>query len=464
MLQAQDTIKVIPGWNMIGAISTISLSEIRSDPTGIITSSYYGYSPGGYSSKDTLKKGFGYWVKSTQTGIIITESANRPPAIPFNPLPNHSATDVSTSPTLLWNCTDPDDDLLTYDIYLGTDNPPATKISSAQSNSYLSRSGLTPNEWYNWRVVAKDSHNDSSTSPVWQFMTLYPLNHSPDIPYNPLPINNDTGLSATIELNWECSDPDNDLIVYDTYFGTDNPPTTLVSSISGTHLSLGLYDINTTYFWKVVAKDVHGGQTPGPVWSFTTTSVFSCTNRITYAGKSYNTVPIGSQCWLRENLNVGTMITGVTNQTDNSTLEKYCYNNTPSNCDTYGALYQWDEAMQYSISEGTQGICPTGWHIPTFAEMQTLKTTVNNDGNALKAIGQGIFDGAGTNTSGFSALLSGCRTPGDFAQLTTLGFFWNSTVFDVTNARELRLEDIFNQISLDYREKNYGFSIRCLKN
>jgi len=71
---------------------------------------------------------------------------------------------------------------------------------------------------------------------------------------------------------------------------------------------------------------------------------------VTYQGQVYNTVLIGSQCWLKENLNVGTMINGSQNQTNNSTIEKYCYDNDPANCDEYGGLYQWDEMMQYTTT------------------------------------------------------------------------------------------------------------------
>jgi hypothetical protein len=83
------------------------------------------------------------------------------------------------------------------------------------------------------------------------------------------------------------------------------------------------------------------------------------------------------------------MVTGVTAQTANDTIEKYCYNDDPLNCALYGGLYQWNEAMQWSTTPGTQGICPPGWHIPTYAEFQTLSSSVGGDGNALKAIGQG---------------------------------------------------------------------------
>jgi uncharacterized protein (TIGR02145 family) len=78
-------------------------------------------------------------------------------------------------------------------------------------------------------------------------------------------------------------------------------------------------------------------------------------------GQSYSTVLIGTQCWMAENLNIGTMLTGSGNQTDNNTIEKYCYHDSTSYCDTYGGLYQWNQMMQYDTIAGTQGICPSGW-------------------------------------------------------------------------------------------------------
>ncbi len=75
-------------------------------------------------------------------------------------------------------------------------------------------------------------------------------------------------------------------------------------------------------------------------------------------GQLYNTVQIGTQCWMAQNLNIGAMITGTTVMTNSSILEKYCYNDDPSFCNEYGALYQWNEAMEYSTLAGSQGICP----------------------------------------------------------------------------------------------------------
>src|SRR4030042_6749113 len=95
---------------------------------------------------------------------------------------------------------------------------------------------------------------------------------------------------------------------------------------------------------------------------------------ITYEGKTYHIIQIGNQFCLKENLDVGTMIQGNQDASNNGTIEKYCYDNDPANCTIHGGLYQWNEAMQYNSIEGGQGICPDGWHIPTFAEFQTLES------------------------------------------------------------------------------------------
>ena len=189
------------------------------------------------------------------------------------------------------------------------------------------------------------------------------------------------------------------------------------------------------------------------------------TPTVLYEGKTYNTIQIGNQCWLNENLDVGTRINGTQDASNNGTIEKYCYNDVSANCTTYGGLYQWNEAMQYSTTNGAQGVCPTGWHIPTIAEFQTLQTTVNNDGNSLKAIGQGSGGGAGTNTSGFSALLAGFRElyDGSFSNLGNYTYFWSSTVYDATYPRVLYLYYIESVFVLDYSTKDYGFSVRCIK-
>lgn len=187
---------------------------------------------------------------------------------------------------------------------------------------------------------------------------------------------------------------------------------------------------------------------------------FTCgTSTITYGGITYNTVQIGTQCWFKENLNLGTRINPNSNQTDNQIIEKYCYSDIESNCTTYGGLYQWNEAMQYVATSGGRGICPRGWHIPTLAEYQTLQSYVNNDGNALKAVGQGD----GTNTSGFSALLAGFNLPGSgFSNLNANAYFWYSENGFTSFKNAFRISG-GTTIDLKYSTTAIGYSIRCIK-
>lgn len=187
---------------------------------------------------------------------------------------------------------------------------------------------------------------------------------------------------------------------------------------------------------------------------------------ISYEGKTYNTVQIGKQCWIKENINIGTMINDSLEMTNQDTIEKYCYDNIETNCNLYGGLYQWDEAMQYTLDAGTQGICPDGWHIPTYSELRSLRLAVNNSGNSLKSIGQGNGAGAGNNTSGFSALLAGMRFDDtNFGNFNFYGLFWSSTFNLATNdaARYLSLNSEDDTILLDYGNIYTGLSIRCIK-
>jgi len=163
---------------------------------------------------------------------------------------------------------------------------------------------------------------------------------------------------------------------------------------------------------------------------------------VLYENKQYPTIQIGAQCWLAKNLDVGTRIDGSNDQSDNGTIEKYCYNDDPANCTIYGGLYQWTEAVQYkngatntsspnlAFTGNVQGICPPGWHIPSYSEFPTLGLAVGNDCNKLKAIGQGTNAGAGTNLSGFSGLLSGFRDISGqtepFVYFGHISNFWNT--------------------------------------
>lgn len=95
-------------------------------------------------------------------------------------------------------------------------------------------------------------------------------NNSPFAPYNPNPVDNAIDVSINPTLSWDCSDPDGDILTYDIYFGTTNPPSLIESDYSITSYDVGPLDYGTTYYWKIVARDGKGGVSSSPVWSFTT--------------------------------------------------------------------------------------------------------------------------------------------------------------------------------------------------
>lgn len=187
------------------------------------------------------------------------------------------------------------------------------------------------------------------------------------------------------------------------------------------------------------------------------------TPTVLYEGKTYHTVQIGDQCWFKENLNMGTMVDGSVEMSQNYRGEKYCYNNNEANCDIYGGLYQWGEAMAYGTN-GSRGLCPSGWHVPTYDDHHTLGRTSGWIGNNWKATDQGSGEGAGTDRTGFSALLSGYRArDGSFQMLNTEDKFFSSTEDGADKAWRISLYADNYSISHISNYKNYGFSIRCVK-
>jgi len=184
----------------------------------------------------------------------------------------------------------------------------------------------------------------------------------------------------------------------------------------------------------------------------------------------YNTTNINGQCWMAKNINVGTKLSlGTTNPANNGTIEKWCYDNDSTNCDTDGGLYNWNEAMQYSSTERVRGICPAGWHIPTDAEYYALENYLKDAEETCDAnrSGSGDCSGAGNKLKndlsvGFLALETGYQFDGSYAQGPGYDYFWSSSAYSDTNAWG-RYLSTGSGIMRGTRDKNYGFSVRCLK-
>jgi uncharacterized protein (TIGR02145 family) len=188
-------------------------------------------------------------------------------------------------------------------------------------------------------------------------------------------------------------------------------------------------------------------------------SVVNCGSPITDIrdNKVYQTVQIGSQCWLASNLDFGTVIESTQSQRDNCIAEKYCYNDNPANCTSQGGLYQWDELMLYDETPADQGFCPSAWHIPTENDWNTLFANWTNNGFAGSPLKYSGY-------SGFIALLSGTRhinKSWNFMGFAT--FFWSSTLKSSIQAWAHGMNDPDPSVSSYPASRANAFSVRCLK-
>jgi len=187
-------------------------------------------------------------------------------------------------------------------------------------------------------------------------------------------------------------------------------------------------------------------------------------------GNIYNTIKIGDQCWMAENLRVGIAIDINASPADNADMEKYCYDDNASNCGNYGGLYRWEEMMQYeTISDKVaQGICPEGWHIPSDDEWKTLESylgmnqsVLNNSG--LRGAQQGAMLRAG-GSSGFMALLGGLRTSTpEYSDIEKTGYYWSSTAYDHEYAWCRMIYSDTGSVGRYNRSKEQAMYVRCIK-
>jgi uncharacterized protein (TIGR02145 family) len=213
-------------------------------------------------------------------------------------------------------------------------------------------------------------------------------------------------------------------------------------------------------------------------------------------GNTYNTITIGTQCWMKENLkttkyNDGTDIPNLSDNTAwaGSTTGAYCdYNNTSSNSTIYGRLYNWytvDNNVATKVqSNGGKNVCPTGWHVPDDTEWTTLTDYLTNNGYGYEGSGSDIGksiastsgwsasgtpgwignDQASNNISGFSALPGGYRELiGTFNVVGSDGCWWSSTEYTTPVAWRRVVTYANTDVYRDQSFKQLGSSVRCMR-
>ncbi|MCD4760438.1 hypothetical protein K8R42_00900 [bacterium] len=220
----------------------------------------------------------------------------------------------------------------------------------------------------------------------------------------------------------------------------------------------------------VVLKNNMGEQKSVVISPTGLTSFFICGKSHVYdtEGQAYRTVQIGTQCWMAENLNSGTMLaSGADTPSDNSIVEKWCYANSSSNCDSYGGLYDWDELMAYVTTEGVQGICPDGWHVPTgYNEGSELDILEDNYPAATNAIHLRLNGSSGFDLpKGGERNNDGSGSPAYYDSADDLVAIWSSTIDSVLTTLSYThyVIDPNNYMTGANNPQNYGLSLRCIK-
>jgi len=241
----------------------------------------------------------------------------------------------------------------------------------------------------------------------------------------------------------------------------------------------GLTD-NTTYYLRAYATNSNGtGYGNGiMIKTLANTSGINFNPNLTYGtvtdidGNVYKTITIGTQTWMAENLRTTKYSNGdpITNETGNWTdLETgvYCWysNNETQYKAIYGALYNW-----FAVAD-SRNIAPSGWHVASDAEWGTLIDYLGGtslSGDKLKEIGLSHWlapNTGATNSSGFTVLPGGYRSYGDgsFFSLGSYSFYWTNTAENAVYMWTYYLDNSNADVNRTSWAKNFGFSVRCVK-
>jgi hypothetical protein len=209
-------------------------------------------------------------------GPETPEPVNEAPSVPTLVIPTDNKLCVNNTVNFQWNASkDNNKDVVTYQIQVAKDNAFSQIAKTVEITTNNTDIVLEKNTVYYWRIKATDSKGLSS--PFSATFKLYTsgeavVNHLPFAPELIEPALNTSLSTTTATLKWKASDVDaTDVLTYDVYFGTANPPTAKVTeNANSTSFDVTTLEATKEYFWKVVVKDNKGGETIGQIWKFKT--------------------------------------------------------------------------------------------------------------------------------------------------------------------------------------------------
>jgi uncharacterized protein (TIGR02145 family) len=292
--------------------------------------------------------------------------------------------------------------------------------------------------------------------------------------------------NGTLTVNWESG---KDLVTsYKVYyklssasawlFKTFNPanpadcqssPSKYTCSVDLTGLTNGQsYDIKITALYNSV--ETNPSLTYSAVPTFPIPAFVNCGDPLHYNGYNYKTVLIGMQCWLAEDLrttsyNNNNGISKNLNNSDWSSTTNGAYavypytlvsgiNSEAEMISAYGILYNW-----YAVNSGN--LCPLGWHVSSENEFIKLRDFVSMVHPRWKSNTSFI----NTDIVGFTSLPGGQRNAnGNFTDLETINYIWLSDSYNANDAKVMRMSHSSGGLLPINYSKNFGLSVRCIKN
>jgi len=225
-----------------------------------------------YHPEDSLKTDtYYYWRivawsendKSTSGALwsFKTKKTNAP-SNPKNPSPIDNSDNIGVNCVLSWSCDDLED-TLSYDVYFGESNNPSIVEKKISVKSYNPPGVLEFNTKYYWKVVVWNNEGKSAAGPIWCFTTT---KDAASVPSDPNPSDGEINVSIYTSLDWKC-----DAISYDVYIGKDDDfITPEVNNITTNYYNPSTLEVNTRYYWKVVAWHSDKKFASSDVWSFNT--------------------------------------------------------------------------------------------------------------------------------------------------------------------------------------------------
>lgn len=290
---------------------------------------------------------------------------------------------------------------------------------------------------------------------------LYEISYESEINWNWSPVSNASGFRYNLTDNYHTS----------------------VDNGTKTSLILTGLDCETTYTLYVWAYNACGKSEALTMTAATGACTWTCGKDFIYHGRAYKTVKIADQCWFAENLNIGSRIHGSLDQNNNCfDIKKYCYSNSDIECEIYGGLYKWHQAMCGDSVEGARGICPPGWRIPTDEDFKELEKFLGmtqlsanstgwrgtNQGSKLAGKSHLWIDGTlkfdlEFGSGEFDALPGGHMSPtGVFIGNQFSGKWWTSSP-DGNFVWKRRLSYNNTTVYRNTESKNNAFYVRCVK-